>query len=313
MIQATTLPPAIGGEPRGRMRVLDGCLRLLEDACAAGHRTVPLNVARLIAPHVAGVSTGMPMARAMDVVFNQQRSDLLARNTTPDQQISAANRRVGVVHPTVALTRDEAEVLTARIRAGARDLSLLVLEAHERRAWRALSYRTWDSYVRAELGLSRSRSYELIDHARVLITLKSAANLIEYPNISPHVADQIRPMLGTVVDEIRRRSHSGSGRKAVQDAVRAALAAIKRDRATQSTRRVEMFEPERLARAVDYLSSLPPPSTVAGLLAAEQIQNLKGLASAADWLTALARELSTMAVYADRDDTPSHRSLAVVS
>jgi hypothetical protein len=309
LIQVTTLPSGTGIEPRARMRVLDSCLRLLEDARAAGHRTVPVDVSRRIAPHVDGVCTGMPVARAMDVVFSHQQLDLVARRTAAANQLDQTVSSQSPSGRDIALSREEAELLTARIRAGTRDLSLLVLEAHERRAWRALSYRTWDAYVRAELGLSRSRSYELIDHARVLLTLKSAANLAEFPNISPHVANQIRPVLGTVVADIRRKAEGGAGPGAIQEAIRSALVAIKRNPAAAEPQSEDCFQPSRLTRAVEYLAALPPPSVVAALLTTEQMDRLKGVAGAAAWLSALARELSL----ADGDDTPDPRPLTVVS
>jgi hypothetical protein len=313
LIQATTLPAGTGIEPRARMRVLDGCLRLLEDARAAGHRTVPVDVSRRIAPYVDGVSTGMSMARAMDVVFSYQQRDLVTRRTAAANQLDQALSNQGLPGRTAALSRRDAEVLTARIRSGSRDLSLLVLEAHERRAWRALSYRTWDAYVRAELGLSRSRSYELIDHARVLLTLKSAANLVEFPNISPHVANQIRPVLGTVVADIRRKAEGGTGPRVIQEAIRSALTANKRNAAGAEPQPADSFEPSRLTRTVEYLAALPPPSVVAALLTREQMHGLKRVAGAAAWLSALARELSLAQACPHGEDSSGHRPLTVVS
>src|SRR2546423_10056480 len=68
-----------------------------------------------------------------------------------------------------------AGVLTDRIRHAKEQVCLLLLEAHERRAPAALGYRSWGDYVRMELGLSRRRSYELLDQARVVRTAQDAA------------------------------------------------------------------------------------------------------------------------------------------
>jgi hypothetical protein len=50
----------------------------------------------------------------------------------------------------------------------------LILEAHDRRAWQALGYPTWQQYVKKEFNLSRSRSYQLLDRARVQQALLAA-------------------------------------------------------------------------------------------------------------------------------------------
>ena len=49
-----------------------------------------------------------------------------------------------------------------------------MLEAHDRRAWQALGYPTWEQYVKKEFNLSRSRSYQLLDRAKVTHALFAA-------------------------------------------------------------------------------------------------------------------------------------------
>lgn len=48
------------------------------------------------------------------------------------------------------LTPDEARSLTDRIRTSLQDVQALVIEAHQREAWRALGYNSWQDYVSGE-------------------------------------------------------------------------------------------------------------------------------------------------------------------
>lgn len=66
------------------------------------------------------------------------------------------------------LTADEARLLTQEILRTTSRLWLLVTEAHDRSAHFALGYETWNDYARAELGMSPSRSYQLLDTGHVM-------------------------------------------------------------------------------------------------------------------------------------------------
>src|SRR5262249_20100406 len=104
------------------------------------------------------ISSGMPLRRALDIVFLEQ-SRHMARTRASGDRLQA---RFGFVC-LAPLNTNEARKLTIRIRAGMRQACLLLLEAHDRGAWKAMGYRSWDNYVHQEFGLSRSRSYELLD------------------------------------------------------------------------------------------------------------------------------------------------------
>lgn len=66
------------------------------------------------------------------------------------------------------LTADEARLLTSEIQKTTSRLWLLVTEAHDRSAHFALGFETWSDYVRAELNMSPSRSYQLLDTGHVM-------------------------------------------------------------------------------------------------------------------------------------------------
>jgi hypothetical protein len=70
------------------------------------------------------------------------------------------------------LTEKEAVALTGRIRKAVDNLWALLLEAHDRRAWKALKYATWEAYVAAEFSMSRTRSYQILDQGRVIEAIR---------------------------------------------------------------------------------------------------------------------------------------------
>lgn len=108
------------------------------------------------------------------------------------------------------LTQDAARALTDRIRGAADQLWSLLLEAHESKAWKALGYTSWESYIGAEFDMSRRRSYQIIDQAKVIGALREAAGgLCTKVHISEREARDIKPHLSEVTEEIRERVEQG--------------------------------------------------------------------------------------------------------
>jgi hypothetical protein len=104
-----------------------------------------------------------------------------------------------------------ARKLTEQIRAATRQVCLLLLEAHERRVWVVLSYTRWEDYVSAEFGFSRSRSYELLDQGRVILSLQEAAAQTEIPDVSGYAASRLKHCLPELTEEIRARAREAGG------------------------------------------------------------------------------------------------------
>lgn len=126
---------------------------------------------------------------------------------------------------TVLCTPAEAKDLTARIRVlldemdgVAIRLHPLLLVAHEREAWRALSYKTWELYVAAEFQIERRQSYRLLDLARVERTLSDA---VSAPVIVPErAAREIKGSVAQVAREAQRLTRRGEDpQAAVEHAV----------------------------------------------------------------------------------------------
>lgn len=106
---------------------------------------------------------------------------------------------------------DEARALTERIRSTADALWALLLEAHERQAWKALGYGRWEDYVAAELDMSRSRSYQLLDQGRVVREIEAAVaevvavSTVVDTGITEREARDVKPHLAEVTEAIKDR------------------------------------------------------------------------------------------------------------
>jgi hypothetical protein len=80
------------------------------------------------------------------------------------------------------LSEREARELTDRIRDRAEELWHMLLEAYEGGAHTALGYASWAGYVEAELGISKSRGYQLLDSGRVSRVIEAHSTIVEGPN-----------------------------------------------------------------------------------------------------------------------------------
>lgn len=187
---------------RARLHRLDACLDRLERANLCGATRVTAEAARLVAPLVPAVRAGMPVVDAIEAVLEAQAGCMLfgAAVEPPAPTRPAAARRRG------GIDAGRARALTERIRHAAQELCLLLAEAHSVRAWAALGHPSWSEYVRVELGMSRTRSYELLDQATVIRALAEAAGVDEMPAVSAYAAHQVKPRLAAVAAEVRART-----------------------------------------------------------------------------------------------------------
>lgn len=98
-----------------------------------------------------------------------------------------------------ALDEVQARDLTDQIRQTSVRLWLLVTEAHDRKAHLALGYETWADYVKAELNMSESRSYQYLDTGHVMKALASAGiDLDEFPVLPVRVVARVKDRLTDV-------------------------------------------------------------------------------------------------------------------
>jgi DNA repair ATPase RecN len=137
------------------------------------------------------------------------------------------------------LSVTEARALTERINATAGELCLLLVEAHDREAWRALGYDSWRDYATAELQVSQARAYQILDHGRITLALAGAVadegndDFSTKVEITERAARDIKPILPEVVQEVKARVKKGADpvkvvREVVQEA-REIVGAIRPD------------------------------------------------------------------------------------
>ena len=119
------------------------------------------------------------MATQDSTLGQQIRAKFQEMNKAEDEKLRIAYEQR--MSNTLDISVDAAKQLTELIKGkmvGILDQILevdqLLLEAHDRGAWRVLGYGTWQEYMKKEFDLSRSRSYQLLDRARVRQALLAA-------------------------------------------------------------------------------------------------------------------------------------------
>lgn len=320
---------------RLRRDQLDRCLDLLEGAIERGEPSVTTHLADQLAPVLPAIRPGIPLDDAVDLVFSLQQELFSERVPEARERVAVGSggapdslergrhwqapscTDVPVSEP---LTRAEAQDLTARIRAGLGHLPHLLLEAHTRRAWLPLGYRSWEQYVRCEFRLSRSRSYELLDQASVEASLRAAAGGRTVPPISTLAAIQVKSRLTEVVEEIREHVTDRTLAETERDFELFVLEAVKNARAraramrTDSRDLVGVDRPlecaslpthtsggpdredasrfERLRDAVTVLAMQPAATELVLSLHADELAQLAKASEAAKWLAEFAALLA---------------------
>jgi hypothetical protein len=288
---------------RLRIRQLDACLERLEGAHERGAVTVPDALAMVVGRYVPGLRSGMTITHAIELVMREQEPHLAYSGAPrPDHRREPAAPAQPDSQPfddgrDMAIDENGARELTERIRAAAHTahrLCSLLVEAHERRAWLALGYPTWAEYVGAEFRLSRSRSYELLDHGRVLRALEAATGLSGIPDISAYAAAQIRPHLDEVTQAIRARC-AGLSRPEIARAAEQVVREIRSRHVTERNDRRALEAQRghdllsRLYDAVHTLTQMPDVSETLRIIPPGHAHHLDGLYLASSWLTELAR------------------------
>jgi hypothetical protein len=169
---------------------------------------VPWNLAKRLEPHI-GLAPGIEIGEAIEIVFAAQ-AQYLASDPTPSGPSNSSDsapvaKASQCGRSSRDLSRAEALSLTERIRRGQQSVCALLLEAHDGKAATALGYASWAAYAREEFGLSRSRSYELLDQGRIALQLQLAAGTSTPPPLSAYAALQVKPFLTEVLREVKQR------------------------------------------------------------------------------------------------------------
>jgi hypothetical protein len=298
---------------RSHLRLLDSYLEVLETTQARGQRAVPQELFAGLRRDVPGVSASLSVSQSIDLIFREQERYLSGRGEGPVKKVGA-----DAGGATLALPKRQARLLTETIRKQLRgDISLLLSTAHNRRAWAALGYSSWEDYVRLEFGLSRRRSYELLDHAQVMLTIRDAGHMRETPHIRPYTAGQLKPHLGEICETLLDRTSDVPPaqvtevvdsviqewriRCANERGIKRAMAAHAKpvswlDEGADATDRLSTYDAARLEEVIRYLAHLPPldADAVRELDLTEMVQ-FGALPSALKWLTQLRQLLQETA------------------
>lgn len=104
------------------------------------------------------------------------------------------------------LSETQARDLTDTIRDTSEVLWSLLARAHSGKAWKALGYSSWESYVRTEFDMSRSRSYQILDQARVIAAIEQAVPEGTHVNISESAARDIKDYLEEAIPAIKEKT-----------------------------------------------------------------------------------------------------------
>lgn len=152
---------------------------------------------------------------------------LLTAMTLPDCLPANVSTDVDTSTGETFLDAVSARHLTTAIQVASEALFVLLERAHSGRAWASLGYDSWKTYVDQELGLSRSRSYQLLDQATVNTAIEGAAGVSLAEPITEAQARRIKPDLDGFVDEVRNRTVGLSDPARVHQVVTAMLNAVR--------------------------------------------------------------------------------------
>lgn len=309
---------------RDQLKVLDACLAELESANQRGEEILSRSLAAKLRAHVPDLVHGIPISQALNTVFEAQQPYLRrqAENRSADSRHDlhrGQEPHVSLGAPVNAtLSKSEAEALTNRIKKSLKDLCPLLCEAHARRAWSSLGYRSWEQYVRHEFGMSRSRSYEILEQGRVLRAIQEAAGLTRLPDLSPYAALQVKPHLVQVIAEVQRRLRANRAPIDIDGVVSEVVDAARKDWKTTArpsgwgngpTGRgvqdhdtgetdnlrasISVVDPNGLRQAVTLLASLPRAAECLAQIPSDQRPDLTDVRRASSWLNDFIRVTSS--------------------
>lgn len=113
------------------------------------------------------------------------------------------------------LSNAQAKQLTHSIRDAAEVIWILIARAHAGKAWKVMGYESWEDYVKSEFNMSRSRSYQLLDQAKVITAIEEALPADTKINISEAAARELKAVLEDAIPEIRKAVENLDGEEAL--------------------------------------------------------------------------------------------------
>ena len=102
------------------------------------------------------------------------------------------------------LTKAQARRLTDKIAEAAEHLWTLLLEAHDRKAWKALGYDSFSAYAQTEFGMSERNAFRLLDQGQVIRELERVAELprASVTSVSARAAEDVKADLPALAEKV---------------------------------------------------------------------------------------------------------------
>lgn len=177
----------------------------------------------------------------------------------------------GTIDPSV-MSREDAERITTAIESAATATYALLVSAHEGKAYIALGYPTWESYVHDRFSMSTQRSYQLLDLGKVTSALEEVVPAGTQVRLTEAQARDIKRELPLITEKVKERTEGADPDTAAaevdaliaeareqQKADRAVIAAKAKDTEEQrAQQRSDALE----AQADDLLSDAAPEPVV---------------------------------------------------
>lgn len=110
-----------------------------------------------------------------DLIDDDEDYDLEAPEVSSDDYDDFSGDIEQVIVDEGDMSETEAKEITEAIRSAATATYILLAQAHEGKAYKALGYETWASYVKEEFEISPQRSYQLLDLSKVIKTIEGSA------------------------------------------------------------------------------------------------------------------------------------------
>lgn len=98
----------------------------------------------------------------------------------------------------IEMTKSCARDLTDRIKAAGDELAGMLVRAKNGKAWNALGYDSWKSYVKAEFQMSEQHSFRMLDFAKITTVIKDSPI---GESVLPKVESQARPLTKLPADQ----------------------------------------------------------------------------------------------------------------
>jgi hypothetical protein len=137
--------------------------------------------------------------------------------------------------------------------------------------------------VAAELEMTRSHTYQLLDQGLVMRAIQRAVGAERPPYITPYAAGQIKGRLDDVVARLRARVEAEP-----EEPVAEIMAEVLREARAASAGRPDV---RALQRALEQVVRLPAPGRMAVAMSGEEARRLPEVASVVAWLAELSSAL----------------------